>query len=138
MSGAARLVDLPLVRDDRGALGYAEEGGVVPFAIRRLFYLFEIRPGATRGRHAHRVQQQFLFMMAGACRLTTDDGSGAREWALEGPRQALYIPPMTWLELSDFTAGAICAVLASGPFDESDYVRDRATFDRLAAAARNR
>jgi len=136
VSSAPRLIDLPLFSDDRGTLGFVEEGGLVPFPLRRLFYLLDVPPGGTRGHHAHRVQHQLLIMLAGGCRLTTDDGEETLDWVLHGPRQALHVPPLIWLELADFTSGAVCAVLASDRFDEADYIRDRTAFARATGGTR--
>lgn len=133
-ASSVQLIDLPVFTDGRGSLGVVEEGAAAPFPIRRLFYLFDIEAGAKRGHHAHREQHQLLIMMTGRCRALADDGFHRCEFNLTSARQALYAPPMNWLELTDFSPGAVCAVLTSDRFDEGDYVRDYAEFRRLAGS----
>ena len=126
-----QLIDLPGNADVRGALSVAEYPGVLPFAPRRLFTLFGIADGADRGRHAHREQLQFLIAMAGSFTVDANDGSECETYILKSPRQALYVPPLVWLVLTDFTPNSVCAVLASAPYDEADYIRDQDEFTRL-------
>jgi dTDP-4-dehydrorhamnose 3,5-epimerase-like enzyme len=126
-----RLVDLPQIGDDRGWLLVAEEEAQVPFDIRRLFVLHSLPEGANRGHHAHREQHQFLMFLAGGCEVVVDDGRVQHSVTLESCSKALYAPPMLWLELRNFLPGSICAVLVSGPYDEADYIRDRAEYRRL-------
>lgn len=127
-----RLIDIPVFSDSRGSLGVAEAGQAVPFSIARLFYLFDLAPGTTRGFHAHRQQHQFVVMVAGACRMVTDDGTERKSWEMSQPRRGLYLPPMIWLELDHFSTGAVCAVLTSDGYDEADYVRNYGEFSALA------
>lgn len=126
-----RLVELPEYRDDRGCLVVAQAQAQMPFEIRRLFFLHDLKEGATRGQHAHRAQHQLLFMPAGSCRVTVDDGAARTLVALDRPTRALYVPPMLWLELDRFSPGAVCAVLCSGDFDPDEFVRDRGEFEAL-------
>lgn len=126
-----RLVDLPEIGDATGYVLIAQAKAQVPFDIRRLFVLHRLPEGGSRGHHAHRAQHQFLIMLAGSCEAVVDDGATRTSLALEGPTRALYLPPMLWLELGEFTKGAICAVLTSGDYDPADYIRDRAEFEAL-------
>jgi hypothetical protein len=126
-----RLIDLPQHLDLRGALTFAQEADQIPFPVKRFFALHDIPPGASRGGHAHREQHQFLIMMSGAAMVTVDDGAARDTVRLERPNQALYAPPMLWLELGDFTPGAICMILTSDTYRETDYVRDWQEFLRL-------
>jgi hypothetical protein len=127
-----RLIDLPQVTDERGSLGFAEEGKHIPFAVRRLFYLYALAEGASRGGHAHIAQHQLLIMLHGSVTVTVDDGSERLPVRLESPAAGLYVPPLVWIELGQFAGDAVCAVLASGWYDESDYVRDYGRFRSLA------
>ena len=128
------IIELSEFIDARGRLAFAPEGDHIPFAVRRLFMLYDIPAGTHRGGHAHRGQHQLLMMMSGACTVSIDDGETATNVDLGRPNQLLHAPSMLWLELRDFTGGAVCAVLASGLFDEDDYIRDYAEFRRLALA----
>jgi oxalate decarboxylase/phosphoglucose isomerase-like protein (cupin superfamily) len=125
------LLELPKVRDSRGMLTFAQ-GANLPFAVRRLFMLYDLTPGTARGGHAHRGQHQLVFLMHGSAQVVIDNGKGRESVTLDRPSMALYAPPMLWLELSEFTPCATCAVLSSGDYDESDYVRDYAEFLKLA------
>lgn len=127
-----RLVDLPLRRDPRGSLGFAQLNEHIPFAVKRVFYLYDLPAGTARAGHAHRAQHQFLVMLAGSCRASLDDGTSRAILKLDSPQTALYVPPMYWLDLDDFTAAAICLVLTSDLYDPADYVRDPAEFRHLA------
>ena len=131
----AKRITLPEVLNDRGRLIFAEHGRHIPFAVKRIFAIYEVPTGASRGGHAHRVQQQLLIMLAGACTLLADDGTVRIEERMQDPTEGIYIPSRLWIELSDFTAGSVCLVLASDLFDEQDYIRDYGEFKRLAVTA---
>ena len=114
--GAGRLCALDF-RDD------------VPFPVARLFYLSELKAGVPRGRHAHRLQHQFLTCPVGAARIVLI-GAGARgEFRLEKSDQGLHVPPMTWLVLEPLMLGTTCLVLASGHYSEAEYIRDPKEFE---------
>jgi UDP-2-acetamido-3-amino-2,3-dideoxy-glucuronate N-acetyltransferase len=133
---AHRLIALPDIGDERGFVLVAQAHAQVPFDIRRLFVLHDVPPGGARSHHAHRAQHQLLIMLQGRCAAVVDDGAVRTEIVLDRPSIALHAPPMLWLELGDFSAGAICAVLTSGDYDEADYIRDRAEFEALARDVR--
>ncbi|HEY2010080.1 MAG TPA: FdtA/QdtA family cupin domain-containing protein [Rhizomicrobium sp.] len=126
-----RLIELPERIDARGALTFAQQGDHIPFTVKRFFALHGVAEGTSRGGHAHREQHQFLVMLSGQATVIVDDGVGRIPVLLDRPNLALYAPPMLWLELDGFSAGAICMVLTSDVYQESDYVRDRAEFLRL-------
>jgi hypothetical protein len=129
----ARIIMLPEIADERGRLMFGEEGRHIPFAVKRIFAIYDVREGAARGGHAHRQQQQFIVMMAGQCRITIRDGTNEREELLSRPNMGLYVPPMTWIDLADFAECAVCLVLSSGVYEEADYIRDYEEFRTLAA-----
>ena len=130
MKAACALIELPVRRDDRGALAFAETGRQLPFVVSREFHLFELQAGVARGGHAHKACHQFLIAMAGQFTVTTDDGSSVRTWNLQNPTQGLHVPPGQWVELTPTAHGAVLSVLASHGYDESDYIRDREQFIR--------
>lgn len=129
-----RLIELPARGDARGALTFAQQGDHFPFQAKRFFALYSLPPGANRGGHAHRAQHQFLVMLAGSVIVTVDDGATRTPVLLDRPNLALHAPPMLWLDLQEFSQGAICMVLASDVYDEADYIRDRAEFLKLTKA----
>ena len=97
--------------------------------------IFGVPPGARRGEHAHRQCQEFLVCASGSCDVLVEDGVHSEKFSLSGPRTGLYLPPMVWRTMEKFSPDAVLVVLASDPFDEADYVRDRAEFLRLVRAA---
>jgi hypothetical protein len=116
-------ITLSHVADARGRLIFAEESRHIPFAVKRIFSLYDVPEGAVRGGHAHIAQHQFMMMLSGSCTALIDDGESRSEVVLKDRMEGLYIPAGLWLVLKEFSAGAICVVLASGLYDESDYIR---------------
>jgi len=133
MPPAHTLIELPERGDARGLLTFGQEGDHIPFPVKRFFTLYKVAAGASRGGHAHRQQHQFLVMAAGSANIIVDDGNHRTQVLLDRPNLGLHAPPMLWLELEDFSPDAICLVLASGVYDEADYIRQREDFLRLAA-----
>ena len=126
------MIELPERADARGVLIFAQQDDHIPFTVKRFFAIYGVTEGAGRGAHAHRAQHQFLVMLSGRALVTVDDGATRTPVMLERPNLALYAPPMLWLELDSFSANAVCMVLTSDVYSESDYIRDRAEFLRLA------
>jgi hypothetical protein len=124
------LIDLPIRRDERGALAYVETGKQLPFEVRREFHLFDLRARVARGGHAHKACHQFLIAMAGSFRVSTDNGKAKQEWMLSSPAQGLHVPPGHWVDLVPVSDSAVLSVLASLGYDELDYLRDREQFIR--------
>lgn len=125
------LVELTVRGDERGSLVALEDATGVPFAIERVYYIFDTKAGVVRGLHAHRSLTQWAICVAGACTLTVDDGKERSDIRLERPDQALEIGPMIWREMRDFTPDALLLVLASAAYDEADYIRDYDQFLEL-------
>jgi hypothetical protein len=130
------LVELPAVTDPRGDLTFVEGGRHIPFDIARVYYLYNVPVDAHRGGHAHRRLEQLIFALSGSFRVKVDHGDRVEEYWLRDPRVGLYVGRMVWRELDSFSQGAVCMVLASHPFDESDYYRDHAEFREAVAAKR--
>lgn len=128
IEGSVRLIDLPLIHDPRGDLTFIEGNRHVPFSIARVYYLYNVPVDAERGGHAHRLLEQVIFALSGSFRVTVDDGSQRASYWLRNPRQGLYLGQMIWREMDAFSQGAVCMVLASRPYEESDYFRDYAEF----------
>jgi dTDP-4-dehydrorhamnose 3,5-epimerase-like enzyme len=122
--GKVSVVDLPLVHDPRGDLTFVEGGVHLPFDIARVYYLYNVPVDAERGGHAHRELQQVVFALSGSFRMKIDDGKTKSEFWLRDPRKGLYISRMIWREMDSFSQGAVCMVLASHRYNESDYLRD--------------
>ena len=130
-----RLVDLPVVRNPQGNLTFIEGKRHVPFDIARVYYLYDVPGGAERGGHAHRQLQQLLVAMSGSLEIVIDDGAARKSVRLNRSYIGLYMPSMIWRELTDFSSGSVCMVLASAPYEEADYIRDYDEFRQAAASS---
>jgi dTDP-4-dehydrorhamnose 3,5-epimerase-like enzyme len=123
-----RLMGLPRIDRPEGAITPVEGGATIPFEIARVYYIYDVVHGANRGGHAHRELQQVIVAVLGRLVVTVDDGASRRSIVLDRADQGLYVPRMIWRELDQFSSGAVCVVLASLPYDEADYIRDRHAF----------
>ena len=125
-----RMLDLPKIHDPRGNLTFIEGNQPVPFAIERVYYLYDVPGGSDRGGHAHKGLQQFSVAMSGSCEVLLDDGKDKKRVHLSRSYYGLYLGPMIWRELDNFSSGSVCMVLASSRYDEGDYYRDYPEFMR--------
>lgn len=123
-----RIVELPRITDPRGNLTFIEGGRHVPFDVRRVYYLYDVPGGAARAGHGHRRLHQLMIAMSGSFDVTLDDGREKRKHHLNRSYYGLYICPMIWRDIDNFSSGSVCMVLASDYFDESDYYREYADF----------
>lgn len=114
--------------DRKGNLTVVENQRSIPFDIRRVYYIYDVPGGESRGGHAHRLLSQLIIAVGGSFSVTLDDGMTKRTFLLNRPYQALYVKPGIWRTLHDFSSGAVCMVLASLPFQEDDYIRDYRDF----------
>jgi dTDP-4-dehydrorhamnose 3,5-epimerase-like enzyme len=121
---ACRIIDLPKISDTRGNITFIEGTRHIPFPIKRVYYLYDVPGGETRGGHAHRQLEQFLISANGSFDVILDDGQAQRRFHLNRSYYGLYIAPGVWRELDNFSSGSVCLVLASAFFDEQDYIRD--------------
>lgn len=127
-----RLIELPKIHDNRGNLTFIEAGRHVPFQIKRVYYLYDVPGGSSRAAHGHKALCQLMIAMSGSFDVTLDDGRERRVFHLNRSYFGLYIPPMIWRDLDNFSSGAVCMVLASDYYDEEDYFRDKDEFLRSA------
>ena len=118
------IIDLPRITDPRGNLTVAESMKNVPFDIKRAYWLYDVPGGESRGGHAHKRLRQLVIALSGSFTVTLDDGRERRTVLLNHPYQGLIIETKVWRTLDDFSSGAVCLVLASELFDESDYIYD--------------
>ncbi|MDA5192506.1 sugar 3,4-ketoisomerase [Govanella unica] len=123
-----QLITLPRLDDERGSLSFLEGDRHIPFAIKRIYYLYDIKPQQSRGAHAHKKCKRVLIPIHGRFTVLLDDGSNRKSLVLSEPNQGLYISPMTWLDLDDFSDGAVCLAVASDYYSEDDYYRDYRSF----------
>ena len=125
-----RLVDLPKINDERGNLTFIENNDHIPFAIQRVYYLYDVPGGSERGGHSHKGLEQLIIAISGSFDVIIDDGKEKRRIHLNRSYTGLYICPMIWRELNNFSSGSVCMVLASNRYDEDDYYRDYSEFMR--------
>lgn len=118
-----RLIDLPKIIDPRGALTFVENSRHVPFDIKRVYYLYDIAGGASRAGHSHKNLQQVLIAISGSFDVHLDDGKQKQTFQLNRSYYGLYIPPMVWREIDNFSSGSVCLALASDLYSEDDYYR---------------
>jgi hypothetical protein len=128
------LIELPKIADPRGNLTFLEAGRHVPFDIKRVFYLYDVPGGEARAGHALRTCQQFIIAMSGSFDVILDDGTVKQRYQLNRSYRGLYVPPLIWRELDNFSSGSVCAVLASECYDANGYHR---TYDDFLAALRS-
>lgn len=126
------VIELPRISDPRGNLTFVEGERHVAFPIQRVYYLYDVPGGAERGGHAHRDLHQLIIAMSGSFDVHLDDGYNKKSIHLNRSYRGLYVCPMIWREIDNFSSGAVCMVLASNRYDEADYYRDYQEFLREA------
>jgi hypothetical protein len=129
------LRDLPKMADARGNLSFIESGRHVPFEVQRVYYLYDVPGGTDRGAHAYRKLQHFIVALAGSFDVLLDDGAKSRRFKLSRAYFGLYVCPMIWRRLDNFSSGAVCMVLASEHYDPEDCIDEYEDFRRLLRPA---
>ena len=123
-----KLVTLPKINDIRGDLSFIEGSRHIPFDINRVYYLYNVPEKAQRGGHAHKSLHQLMIAVSGSFDVHLSDGMSKQKFHLESPNEGLYICPMIWRELDNFSENSVCIVLASNFYDEDDYFRSYEDF----------
>jgi UDP-2-acetamido-3-amino-2,3-dideoxy-glucuronate N-acetyltransferase len=131
---SARLYELPVIRDTRGSLSFAEYEETLPFLPKRYFIVFDVGEGQIRGGHAHRTVHQLLVCVKGSCLVLLDDGRTRDEVLLDRPELALYVPPIVWATEKEFSRDGVLMVLADEVYDVDEYIRDYDEFLSVAKA----
>lgn len=127
-----KFLQMPKISDVRGNLTFIEGGNHVPFEIKRVYYLYDVPGGSDRGAHAHRTLHQFFIAMSGSFDVVLNDGRQEKRFHLNRSYFGLYVTPMMWRLLDNFSSGSVCMVLASERYDEGDYIRDWSEFRKLS------
>jgi hypothetical protein len=122
------IIDLPKITDPRGNLTFIEGNHHIPFDIQRVYHLYDVPGGSDRGAHAHKNLQQFIIAMSGSFDVVLDDGKRKQRFHLNRSYFGLYVCPMMWRYLDNFSSGSVCMVLASSKYLESDYIRNHDQF----------
>jgi len=128
---SAQLLQFSHNGDDRGQLVALESKKEIPFAIKRVYYIFDVKNDIRRGYHAHKKLEQVAVVVRGKCTFMLDDGVSRTDVVLGRPDQGLYIGPMLWHEMYDFTRDCLLMVMANDDYDESDYIRGHDEFIKL-------
>lgn len=123
-----KIIDLPRINDPRGNLTFIESGRHVPFDIKRVYYLYDVPGGAERGGHAHKNLHQLIIALSGSFDVVLDDGTQKGRFHLNRSYYGMYVCPMIWRELDNFSSASVCMVLASNLYDEADYYRNYQEF----------
>lgn len=123
-----RLITFPIISDPRGNLTFVEANRHIPFEIKRTYYLYDVPGGASRAGHAHKTLHQILIAMSGSFDVHLRDGLKSQTFHLNRSYYGLYICPMVWREIDNFSSGSVCMALASDYFDEQDYFREYEDF----------
>lgn len=126
-----RIIELPKMTDPRGNLTFIEEQKNIPFLLKRIFYIYDVPTGESRGAHAHHKLEQFLICISGSFDVELDDGQKKKKIHLNRPWQGLYVPSLIWAAETNFDPGSVCIVLVSNYYDENDYIRDYDKFLRI-------
>lgn len=121
---SCKIIELPKISDPRGNLTFIEGGQHIPFDIKRIYYLYDIPCGLGRGGHAHKELSQLIIATSGSFDVALEDGYERKIFHLNCSHQGLYVCPMIWRKLDNFSSGSVCMVLASNIYKESDYYRD--------------
>lgn len=121
------ILDLPKIQHPFGSYAVIE-GDAIPFAVKRVYYLYDVPSGAERGGHSHIHQSAVLIAVSGSFDVVLKDGKSTQTFSLNKPDKGLFVGTGIWRELNNFSSGAICLVMSSGTFDEADYIRDYEQF----------
>ncbi len=126
------LVALQKITDMRGNMVVLEEGRDIPFAVRRCYYIYDTKPDQPRGAHAHKALEQICICVHGSCEIMLDDGKDKKVIRMDNPAVGVYVGPMVWREMRNFSNDCVFLVLASLPYDENDYIRNYDDFMKRA------
>lgn len=131
MNREARIINLPKIEDDRGNLSFAEELSHIPFAIKRLYWLFDVPGGGDRDGHAYRNNEEVIIALSGSFVVDVEDGSSKKTFYMNRSYFGLYVPAGTWRTIRDFSTNSLALLVASEPYDERDYIRDYRDFIKM-------
>ena len=131
----ATLIRFPRIEDPRGNLTFIEQQIHVPFDIERVYWIYDVPGGRQRGKHAFQTQQECIIALSGSLDVFLDDGQNQKIVTLNHAYSGLYVPPLLWRRMQSFSTNAVAYVLASGPYDETDYIRDYELYLQLKGLA---
>jgi uncharacterized RmlC-like cupin family protein len=124
------IINFPIITDRRGNLSFVEGKNHIPFEIRRIYYIYDVPSGATRGGHAHKKMEAVIIALSGSFDVIVDDGFEKKSFFLNKPHYGLYLPPFIWRKIDNFSSNSVALVLASTFYEECDYIRQYRVFKR--------
>lgn len=131
-SNKAHIIQLPKVTDPRGNLSFIQNSDQIPFDIKRTYWIYDVPGGMFRNGHAFRTQHEFIVALSGSFDVVLNDGKEEKRIHLSRSYYGLYVPPMTWRAIDNFSTNSVAMVLSSTTYDANDYIRDFNEFQKLA------
>ena len=131
MHEKVKMIEIPKISDHRGNISFISSGNPIPFDIKNVFYIYDIPAGTQRGGHAHKKLEQILIPLSGSFDVILKDSKNTNTVRLDRPNKGLYIGPLIWREMKNFSSGSVCLVIASLKYDEDEYLRDFNQFIEL-------
>ncbi len=128
---SSKIIQLPRIEDPRGNLSFIEENNQIPFDIKRVYWIYDVPGGVTRGGHAFKVQQEFIIALSGSFDVLVDDGNTVQTFSLCRSYYGLYISAGLWRQISNFSTNSLALIICSTFFSEEDYIRDYSKFLKL-------
>lgn len=126
-----RIVDLPKILDNRGNLSFFENNNQIPFAIKRVYWIYDVPGGETRGSHGFKEQQEFIIALSGSFDIVLHDGVTEDIFSLNRSYYGLYIPKMYWRRIENFSTNALALIVSDKSYNPNDYIRDFEEFQKL-------
>jgi len=123
-----KLLDLPKISDVRGNITFIEAGRPIPYIIQRVYWMYDVPGGETRGGHAFKTLKEMFIALSGSFNLVVDDGSNTQSFTLNRPYIGLYLPNLIWRRLENFSTNSVCLVLASLPYSDEEYIRSYSNY----------
>jgi hypothetical protein len=131
MDFTAKLIELPKILDDRGNLTFIEGENHIPFKIERTYWIYDVPGGEKRGGHAYKELEELIIALSGSFDVVLDDGKEKHTFSLNRSYYGLYVPKMMWRQMENFSTNSLALILASGPYNEKDYLRDYELFKTM-------
>jgi len=128
------IIQFPKILDDRGNLTFIEENRHIPFKIARVYWIYDVPGGESRGCHAYKKLQEVIIALSGSFEVYLDDGLAQKNVTLSRAYYGLYVPNMIWRHIQHFSTNSVALVLASLPYDKTDYIRDHEQFKMINGA----
>ena len=132
-----KIINLPKITDPRGNLSFVEENKHIPFEIKRVFWIYDVPGGEMRGGHAYKTQEEFIICLSGSVDVVIDNGHYKNIYVLNRSYYGLYVPPMNWRQMINFSTNSVVLVLSSSFYDEADYIMDYQHFIEITSAKYN-